>query len=158
MPRRRLWLRLGRECRTLVAVKNAQNQGPVVSLCVLLTVCFVVLHLGMAEEEAGRDSEASPPLERSKSAFYKKEGTCDEDLLASLTLTPSCQMTLTASATTTSHVSPSPNPLKNRLIWRLLILHCRSLTLILLWPSQLIASPHTPLPCLSPWKETRIIT
>ncbi|XP_050718270.1 protein hu-li tai shao-like isoform X12 [Eriocheir sinensis] len=25
------------------------------------------------EEEAGRDSEASPPLERSKSAFYKKE-------------------------------------------------------------------------------------
>lgn len=59
------------------------KQGLVVSLFVANCVCFVVLHLGMAEEEARPDSDASPPLERSKSAFYKKEGTSDKELLAS---------------------------------------------------------------------------
>lgn len=111
MPKRHFWLRLKGRQDACCGEEPSKPGTRCELVCFANHVCFVVLHLGMAEEEAGRDSEASPPLERSKSAFYKKEGTCDEDLLASLTLTPSCQMTLTASAIT-SHFSPSPKPLK----------------------------------------------
>lgn len=76
------WPWCGEESDTIL-MRNTVETGARCSLCVANCVCFVVLHLGMAEEDAGRESESSPPLERSKSAFYKKEGTSAEELLAS---------------------------------------------------------------------------